>query len=333
MITPREVQLVSRPVGWPTPDDFALVESAPVDLADGQVRVRNEVMSVDPYMRGRMSDAKSYAEPYALGEAMHGGAVGVVTESRADGVTVGDHVLHGLGWREEAVVDGSAVRVVDTSVAPASAYLGVLGMTGLTAYAGLTRVAQIKEGDVVFVSGAAGAVGSVVGQVARALGASRVVGSAGSQEKVDHLLDDLGFDAAFNYKDGRVSDLLRQAAPDGVDVYFDNVGGDHLEAAIGSLRLGGRIAICGAISVYNNTEPAPGPRNLARLIQTRGTITGFLVGDHWDLAGEYAQRAAGWIADGTLTSRETFVDGIDHAVDAFLGVLRGENLGKMVVRL
>ncbi|MBW8730554.1 MAG: NADP-dependent oxidoreductase [Terrabacter sp.] len=333
MTNPREVQLVSRPVGWPTPDDFALVESAPVDLADGQVRVRNEVMSVDPYMRGRMSDAKSYAEPYALGEAMHGGAVGVVTESRADGVTVGDHVLHGLGWREEAVVDGSAVRVVDTSVAPASAYLGVLGMTGLTAYAGLTRVAQIKEGDVVFVSGAAGAVGSVVGQVAKALGASRVVGSAGSQEKVDHLLDDLGFDAAFNYKDGRVSDLLRQAAPDGVDVYFDNVGGDHLEAAIGSLRLGGRIAICGAISVYNNTEPAPGPRNLARLIQTRGTITGFLVGDHWDLAGEYAQRAAGWIADGTLTSRETFVDGIDHAVDAFLGVLRGENLGKMVVRL
>jgi len=333
MTIPREVQLKSRPVGWPTHEDFELVESAAVDLADGQVRVRNEVMSVDPYMRGRMSDAKSYAEPYALGEAMHGGAVGVVTESRADGVAVGDHVLHGLGWREEAVLDASGVRVVDTSVAPASAYLGVLGMTGLTAYAGLTRVAKLKEGDVVFVSGAAGAVGSVVGQVAKALGASKVIGSAGSQEKVDHLLDDLGFDAAFNYKDGRVSDLLREAAPDGIDVYFDNVGGDHLEAAIGSLRLGGRIAICGAISVYNATEPAPGPRNLARLIQTRGTITGFLVGDHWDLAGEYAQRAAGWIADGTLTSRETFMDGIDHAVDAFLGVLRGENVGKMVVRL
>ena len=333
MTTTREVQLKSRPVGWPTHDDFELVESAPVDLADGHVRVRNEVMSVDPYMRGRMSDAKSYAEPYALGEAMHGGAVGVVTESRADGVAVGDHVLHGLGWREEAVVDASGVRVVDTSVAPASVYLGVLGMTGLTASAGLTRVAGLKEGDVVFVSGAAGAVGSVVGQVARALGASRVIGSAGSDEKVRHLIDDLGFDAAFNYKDGRVSDLLREAAPDGIDVYFDNVGGDHLEAAIGSLRLGGRIAICGAISVYNNTELAPGPRNLARLIQTRGTITGFLVGDHWDLAGEYAQRASGWIADGTLTSRETFADGIDHAVDAFLGVLRGENVGKMVVRL
>ena len=333
MTAPREVQLVSRPVGWPTPDDFALVESVTTPLGDGQVRIRNEVMSVDPYMRGRMSDAKSYAEPYALGEAMHGGAVGVVVESRSDAVTVGDHVLHGLGWREEAVADASSVRVVDTTVAPASAYLGVLGMTGLTAYAGLTRVAKITEGDVVFVSGAAGAVGSVVGQIAKALGASRVIGSAGSQEKVDHLLDDLGFDAAFSYQDGRVSDLLREAAPDGIDVYFDNVGGDHLEAAIGSLRLGGRIAICGAISVYNDTEPAPGPRNLARLIQTRGTISGFLVGDHWDLAGEYAQRAAGWIADGTLTSRETFVDGIDHAVEAFLGVLRGENIGKMVVRL
>jgi NADPH-dependent curcumin reductase CurA len=333
MTRPREVQLVSRPVGWPTPENFALVESAPADLGDGQVRVRNEVMSVDPYMRGRMSAAESYAEPYALGEAMHGGAVGVVTESRADGVAVGDHVLHGLGWREESVVDGSAVRIVDTTVAPASAYLGVLGMPGLTAYAGLTRVARLEEGDVAFVSGAAGAVGSVVGQVARALGASRVVGSAGTDEKVRHLVDDLGFDAAFNYKDGRVSDLLRKAAPDGIDVYFDNVGGDHLEAAIGSLRLRGRVAICGAISVYNATEPPPGPRNLPRLIQTRGTIQGFLVGDHWDLAGEYARRAAGWIAEGALTSRETFADGIDHAVDAFLGVLRGENLGKMVVRL
>src|SRR6478672_1012905 len=333
MTNPREVQLKSRPVGWPTPDDFALVESAPVDLADGQVRVRNEVMSVDPYMRGRMSDAKSYAEPYALGEAMHGGAVGVVTESTAEGIAVGDHVLHGLGWREEAVVDASGVRIVDTSVAPASAYLGVLGMTGLTAYAGLTRVAKLAEGDVVFVSGAAGAVGSAVGQIAKALGASRVIGSAGSDAKVRHLLDDLGFDAAFNYRDGRVSDLLRAAAPDGIDVYFDNVGGDHLEAAIGSLNLGGRIAVCGMISVYNDTEPAPGPRNLSRLIQTRGRIEGFLVGDHYDLAGEYAARAAGWLADGSLSLRETSVDGFENTLEAFLGVLRGDNTGKMVVRL
>lgn len=206
-------------------------------------------------------------------------------------------------------------------------------MTGLTAYAGLTRVARLAEGDVVFVSGAAGAVGGAVGQIAKALGASRVVGSAGSAEKVRHIVEDLGFDAAFDYKAGPVSAQLREAAPDGIDVYVDNVGGDHLEAAIGSLRLHGRVAVCGMISVYNDTEPAPGPRNLARLIQTRGRIEGFLVGDHNDLAGEYAARAAEWLADGRLSLRETSIDGIEKAVDAFLGVLRGDNTGKMVVRL
>jgi NADPH-dependent curcumin reductase CurA len=330
---PREVQLKARPVGWPTHDDFELVESVVPELEDGQLRVRNTVMSVDPYMRGRMSDAKSYAAPFALGEAMQGGAVGVVEESRAEGFAVGDHVLHGLGWREVAVLDAASARVVDTALAPDSAYLGVLGMTGLTAYVGLTRIAQLQPGDIVFVSGAAGAVGSVAGQIAKAMGAARVVGSAGTPAKVRHVLDDLGFDAAFDYHDGKVSRMLRDAAPDGIDVYFDNVGGDHLEAAIGSLRLGGRIAICGAISAYNDTEPAPGPRNLSRLIQTRGRIQGFLVGDHYDLAKEYAAKAAGWIADGRLTSRETVVDGLENAVDAFLGQLRGDNTGKMVVRL
>ncbi len=185
--------------------NFEVVESELPELADGQVRVRNVVMSVDPYMRGRMSAAKSYAAPYEVGEAMTGGAVGVVEESRAEGFAVGDHVLHGLGWREVAVLDASGARVVDVSVAPASAYLGVLGMTGLTAYVGLTRIAQVQPGDVVFVSGAAGAVGSAVGQIAKALGASRVIGSAGSAEKVRHVVEDLGFDAAFNYKDGPVS--------------------------------------------------------------------------------------------------------------------------------
>jgi len=330
---PREVRLVSRPVGFPTHENFELVESTIPPLAEGQMRVRNVAMSVDPYMRGRMSDAKSYADPFALGEAMDGGAVGVVEESRAEGFAVGDHVLHGFGWREVAVIGAKGARVVDVSQVSPSLYLGVLGMPGLTAYAGLTRIATIKEGDVVFVSGAAGAVGSVVGQIAKALGASRVIGSAGSAEKVRHVVDDLGFDAAFNYKDGAVSTQLREAAPEGIDVYFDNVGGDHLEAAIGSLRLRGRIAVCGAISVYNNTEPAPGPRNLARLIQTRGRIEGFLVGDHADLSKEYAGKVAGWLASGELTSRETVVHGIDHAVDAFLGLLRGENTGKMVVRL
>ena len=322
-----------RPTGWPTPEDFELAASDVPKLADGQLRVRNVVLSVDPYMRGRMSAAKSYAAPYEVGEAMTGGAVGVVEESRADGFAAGDHVLHGLGWREVAVLDASEARVVDASAAPASAYLGVLGMTGLTAYAGLTRVAALTEGDVVFVSGAAGAVGGAVGQLAKALGASRVIGSAGSPEKVRHLTEDLGFDEAFSYREGRVSDHLRERAPEGIDVYFDNVGGDHLEAAVGALRLGGRIAVCGMISVYNDTEPAPGPRNLSRLIQTRGKIEGFLVGDHYDLAGEYFRRAAGWLADGTLSLRETSVDGFENAVDAFLGVMRGENTGKMVVRL
>jgi NADPH-dependent curcumin reductase CurA len=330
---PREVRLAARPVGWPTHADFSLAPSTLPELADGQLRVRNVVMSVDPYMRGRMSAAKSYAAPYEVGEAMTGGAVGVVEESRADGFAVGDHVLHGFGWREVAVIDATGARVVDVTVAPASAYLGVLGMTGLTAYAGLTRIAQVKPGDVVFVSGAAGAVGSAVGQIAKALGASRVVGSAGSAEKVRHVVEDLGFDAAFSYKDGPVLTQLREAAPDGIDVYFDNVGGEHLEAAIASLRLGGRVAVCGMISVYNDTEAAPGPRNLSRLIQTRGRIEGFLVGDHYDLASEYAGLAAQWLGDGRLQSRETFADGIDGAVDAFLGVLRGENTGKMVVRL
>ncbi|OLT16659.1 NADP-dependent oxidoreductase [Serinicoccus sp. CUA-874] len=329
----REVRLVARPHGWPEPSDFELATSELPELADGQVRVRNELISVDPYMRGRMNDTRSYVAPFELGRAMEGAAVGVVEESRAEGYAVGDHVLHQLGWREEAVVDAESARVVDTDAAPAPAYLGVLGMTGLTAYAGLVRVAQLREGDVVFVSGAAGAVGSVAGQVAKALGASRVIGSAGSQEKVDHLVDELGFDAAFNYKDGDVAAQLAEHAPDGIDVYFDNVGGEHLEAAIGALRQGGRIAICGAISSYNDTEPAPGPRNLARLIQVRGTMTGFLVSDHQDLAGEFAGQAAGWLSSGQLRSRETVVEGIEHAVDAFLGLLRGDNTGKMLVRV
>ncbi|WP_157881484.1 NADP-dependent oxidoreductase, partial [Streptomyces phaeochromogenes] len=208
-----------------------------------------------------------------------------------------------------------------------------LGMTGLTAYAGLLRTASFKEGDTVFVSGAAGAVGSQVGQIAKLKGASRVIGSAGSDEKVKLLVEEYGFDAAFNYKNGSVSEQLREAAPDGIDVYFDNVGGDHLEAAIGSLNLHGRIAICGMISVYNNTEPAPGPKNLARLIATRGRIEGLLVGDHYDLQPQFVQEVGPWVASGALKYRETVVEGIENNLEAFLGVLRGENTGKMIVKL
>ncbi|MFG3317035.1 NADP-dependent oxidoreductase [Streptomyces sp. NPDC048171] len=329
----REWHLVTRPVGWPKPEDFALVETEVPTPGEGQVLVRNLYVSVDPYMRGRMSAAKSYAEPYELGKAMQGGAVGEVVASNAEGFAVGDHVLHFLGWREYAAVNAKSAVKVDPDAAPLSTYLGVLGMTGLTAYAGLLRTAGFKEGDTVFVSGAAGAVGSQVGQLAKLKGAARVIGSAGSDEKVRLLVDEYGFDAAFNYKDAPVSEQLRAAAPDGIDVYFDNVGGDHLEAAIGSLNLNGRIAICGAISVYNNTEPAPGPKNLARLIQTRGRIEGFLVGDHYDLQPKFVEEVGPWVASGALKYRETVVEGIGNNLEAFLGVLRGDNTGKMIVKL
>ncbi|MEU6460479.1 NADP-dependent oxidoreductase [Streptomyces sp. NPDC046976] len=330
--TNREWHLLSRPVGWPKPEDFALVETPVPTPGEGQILVRNTYLSVDPYMRGRMSAAKSYVAPFELGKVMEGGAVGEVIESRAEGIAVGDHVLHSLGWREYAAVDASAAVRVDPEAAPLSAYLGALGMTGLTAYAGLLRTASFKEGDIVFVSGAAGAVGSQVGQIAKLKGASRVIGSAGSDDKVRLLVEEYGFDAAFNYKNGPVSKQLREAAPDGIDVYFDNVGGDHLEAAIGSLRRGGRIAVCGMISVYNDTEPAPGPRNLARLIQTRGRIEGFLVNDHRDLQPQFVREVGPWVASGRLKYRETVVDGIENTVEAFLGLLRGDNTGKMVVK-
>ncbi|MFH8340711.1 NADP-dependent oxidoreductase [Streptomyces sp. AM6-12] len=328
----HEWHLLSRPVGWPKPEDFALVETPVPTPGEGQILVRNTYLSVDPYMRGRMSAAKSYVEPFELGKVMQGGAVGEVIESRAEGIAPGDHVLHFLGWREYAVMDAGHAVKVDPEAAPLSAYLGVLGMTGLTAYAGLLRTASFKEGDIVFVSGAAGAVGSQVGQIAKLKGASRVIGSAGSDEKVRLLVEEYGFDAAFNYKNGPVSEQLREAAPDGIDVYFDNVGGDHLEAAIGSLRQGGRIAVCGMISVYNDTEPAPGPRNLARLIQTRGRIEGFLVNDHRDLQPQFVREVGPWVASGRLKYRETVVEGIENTLEAFLGLLRGDNTGKMVVK-
>ncbi|MGZ0237338.1 NADP-dependent oxidoreductase [Streptomyces sp. CPS1] len=329
----REWHLLSRPVGWPKPEDFALVESPLPAPREGQVLVRNTYLSVDPYMRGRMSAQKSYVAPFELGKAMQGGAVGEVIESRAEGISVGDHVLHPLGWREYAVLGAEHAVKVDPEAAPLSSYLGVLGMTGLTAYAGLLRTAAFKEGDTVFVSGAAGAVGSQVGQIAKLKGAARVIGSAGSDDKVRLLVEEYGFDAAFNYKKGPVAEQLRAAAPDGIDVYFDNVGGDHLEAAIGSLREGGRIAICGMISVYNNTEPAPGPRNLARLIQTRGRIEGFLVNDHRDLQPQFVDEVGPWVASGRLKYRETVVEGIENTLDAFLGLLRGDNTGKMILKL
>lgn len=329
----REIQLASRPQGRPVQENFRLAETDLLDLQDGQILVRNEFMSVDPYMRGRMNDAKSYSAPFRLDEALDGGAVGEVIASRSEAHKVGDVVVHQLGWREFSVVDGTRVTPVPAGLAPSSAFLGALGMTGLTAYAGLLKVAEFKAGDVVFVSGAAGAVGSIVGQIAKAMGAPKVIGSAGSPEKVARLLE-LGFDAAFDYHDGPVVAQLREAAGErGIDVYFDNVGGEHLEAALAVLTVGGRVAMCGAISQYNSTEPTPGPRNLAVAIGKQLTLRGFLVGGQRQYAAEFAGKMAGWLADGTVRYDETIVDGLENAPRAFIDLLDGANTGKMLVRL
>jgi hypothetical protein len=331
-VNSREIHLASRPTGWPTADNFRLVEVEVPEPGPGQVVVRNLVMSVDPAMRGRMNDVKSYVPPFQVDRALDGGAVGEVVASNSDALAVGDTVLHGLGWREFAVLDADRTRKVDTSLAPASAYLGVLGMPGLTAYVGVLDIAALRPGDVVFVSGAAGAVGSLAGQVAKLRGAARVIGSAGSPEKVKHLVEELGFDAAFNYRDAPVREQLKQLAPDGIDVYFDNVGGDHLEAALSSLKLHGRVALSGAISQYNATEPT-GPRNLSLAITKRLTLRGFIVMDHNDRRAAFLEEVGGWLREGKVRFDETFVEGIEHAPDALLGVLKGANTGKMLVRL
>jgi NADPH-dependent curcumin reductase CurA len=329
----REIRLAKRPTGVPQPDVFELVETEVPEPGDGEVLVRNHWMSVDPAMRGRMDDRPSYAPPFQVGEPMEGGAVGEVVASNSPDHAVGDLVLHGLGWRELAVLPGRRTAPVDATVAPEQAFLGILGMPGLTAYSGLKAVARIQEGDVVFVSAAAGAVGSAVGQMARQMGASKVIGSAGGPEKVRHVVEDLGFDACIDYKAGRIRKQLKEHAPDGIDIDFENVGGEHLEVAVGALRMNGRIAVCGMISQYNATEPPAGPRNLARLIQIRGTIQGFLVLDHYDLRDEFVQRAGGWIRDGKLKYEETVVEGLENAPTAMVDLLAGANTGKMLVRI
>jgi NADPH-dependent curcumin reductase CurA len=328
----RQIQLAARPHGEPKDSDFRLAEVELPDPGPGQVLVRNTYMSVDPYMRGRMDDRESYVPPFALDAPLDGGAVGEVVASQAEGLAPGDTVVHQLGWREHALLAADHVRKVDPDGISPSAFLGVLGMTGLTAYAGLIDVAGLREGDVVFVSGAAGAVGSLAGQIAKLRGHT-VIGSAGSPEKVVHLVDDLGFDAAFNYREGPVAEQLAAAAPEGIDVYFDNVGGEHLEAAIGALHRHGRVAMCGAISVYNATEPVPGPRNMALAVGKRLALRGFIVTDHGARMKDLIAEVGPAVRDGRIAFRETVVEGLEQAPAALRGLLRGENTGKMVVRL
>jgi NADPH-dependent curcumin reductase CurA len=327
-------KLVRRPVGVPVAEDFSyeVVELEP--LAAGEVRVANEFVSVDPYMRGRMNEMKSYIPPFELGKTMLGGAVGRVIESRSPDLAQGDIVEHYYGWRD--VTQGNAAHFTkraELAGLPTSVYLGALGVPALTAWIGLFVVAEMKAGDAVFVSGAAGAVGSAVGQLARLHGASRVIGSAGSQAKIDLITSKYGYDVAFNYKDGKVSRQLAAAAPDGVDVYFDNVGGDHVEAAIFSMNTGGRAAICGSISSYNAESMPPGPRNLWMLTTKSLTLRGFTIPSMMQYTEPFAAEVAPLVASGDFVWDETIVDGIDNALEAFHGLMRGENTGKMLVRI
>jgi NADPH-dependent curcumin reductase CurA len=333
MTTPknRDIRLRRRPSGLPQPSDFELVESPIPTAAKGQILIRNLFMSVDPYMRGRMSDRKSYVAPYQVGEVLQGGAVGRVATAN-DRFAVGDYVLSQNGWREWFVSDGSDLMKVDPTVAPIQAWLGALGMPGLTAYAGLTRIGGIKADDRVFVSGAAGAVGSIAVQIARAKGCEIVVGSAGSADKCAWLKQ-IGALDAINYKEVDIGAALERTMPGGIDLYFENVGGRHLEAALGAMREHGRIVVCGLIDQYNNEEPPPGPRNLGLVLTRKLTMRGFIVLDHIDLRDQFLADMREWIADGKMTWRETIVDGIEKAPEALIGLFRGANTGKMLVRL
>ena len=327
----REIRLAARPQGWPVLENFTLARVEVPPPSAGEVLVRNLYMSVDPYMRGRMNAGKSYAPPFDVGQVLTGRAVGQIVLSEAAGFAAGDIVLSMCGWREYFVALAGDVQKLDARVGPLSAHLGVLGMVGLTAWVGL-MLGEARPGDCLFVSAAAGAVGSICGQIAKARGC-RVIGSAGSAEKVAMLVNELGFDAAFNYKDGDLAGQLNAAAPDGIDVYFDNVGGGHLEAALYAMRNHGRVVACGSISTYNEAAPLPGPRNLFLIVGKRLTIEGFIVTDWRDRTAEFLREATELLAQGRLKMKETFVEGIERAPQAFLDLLRGANIGKMIVKI
>jgi NADPH-dependent curcumin reductase CurA len=322
----REIVLAERPVGAPRETDFAFREAADTRPADGEVLIRNVFVSVDPYMRGRMTGVRTYVGGYAVGDPIDGGAVGRVVESRHDGFAEGDWVMSMLGWREQGVAPGDGLRKLDPALAPPSAALGALGMPGLTAWVGLVDIGEVKEGETLYVSGAAGAVGSIAVQIAKAKGL-RVIGSAGSPEKVEWLRS-LGVEA-FDYR----TTSLREALADGIDVYFDNVGAEQLEGALFALRDFGRVIACGSIATYNDAEPTPGPRNLSFIVSKRLRVQGFIVIDHLDRFPAFLAEVGPWLRDGTVVARETIVDGLDKVPSAFAGLFRGDNVGKMLVRV
>ncbi len=330
--TSKEIRLQKRPTGIPTHDLFEIASVELPDIGEGEVLIRNLYMSVDPYMRGRMVDRKSYTPPFALGEVLTGGAVGQVEQSRHPDFAEGAHVLHSMGWRERFISDGSGLHIIDPLQAPVQSYLGVMGMPGQTAYFGLLEIGQPQAGATVFVSAAAGAVGSVVCQIAKLKGC-HVVGSAGSAAKIDWLTR-VGVDSMINYKESdNLTRTLGEHCPDGIDVYFENVGGEHLQAALTHMNNHGRVVACGMISQYNNSEPQPGPTNLMTIVGKRLKIQGFIVSDFMARADEFYREMGQWIADGKIQWEETVVEGIDSAPDAFIGLFSGENMGKMLVRL
>ncbi|MBI1923501.1 NADP-dependent oxidoreductase [Candidatus Poribacteria bacterium] len=331
--TNRKITLAARPVGYPKDSDFLLV-SEPIPMPkDGQILIRTHYLSVDPYQRGRMNAGRSYTSGVELGHVMTGGIVGDVTESKNPDFQVGEIVEGTLGWQEYAISDGSNVRKVDPSLAPISTALGVLGMPGLTAYFGLLEICQPKAGETVFVSGAAGAVGSTVGQIAKMKGC-HVVGTAGSDEKINYVVNELGFDGAFHYKTVEDYDAkIKALCPDGIDCYFDNVGGAITDAVFPNLNLRARISICGQISQYNLKAPELGPRQLGHFIAKRLRMEGFLVFDFVEKHEEARRQMAQWQRLGKLKYRETITEGIENAPQAFMGLFRGDNIGKQLVKV
>ncbi|MEH6532252.1 MAG: NADP-dependent oxidoreductase [Photobacterium frigidiphilum] len=328
----QEIQLASRPTGIPSAENFALAQNTLPEIQDGEVLVKNLWMSVDPYMRGRMMDRASYIAPFQIGEALEGGAIGKVIESKNTEFPVGTKVNSMQGWRSHYISNGNGLTALPVTPLPDQSFLGIMGMPGMTAWTGLFRIANLKPTDTVFISAASGAVGSVACQIAKMHGCT-VVGSTGSDDKVA-LLKSLGVDAVINYKkESNLTEALAKAAPQGIDVYFENVGGEHLEAALANMNDYGRIAVCGMISQYNATEPQPGPTNLAMLIIKKLKVEGFIVFDHWAHYGEFAQQMGQWIAEGKIKWEETVYEGLAEAPNAFIGLFEGKNKGKMLVKL
>jgi NADPH-dependent curcumin reductase len=328
----HQFRLAARPDGMVGPEHFDYVEEPLPELADGQVLVKNAYISLDPAMRGWMSEGRSYIPPVQIGEVMRAGTVGEVLESKGQKLSVGDNVSGWLGVQEYAVCDENAVFKVDASQIPLTKYLGALGMPGVTAYFGLLDVGAAKEGETVVVSGAAGAVGSVAGQIARIKGC-RVVGIAGGPEKCGWIVEELGFDAAIDYKGEDVGEALRKHCPEGIDVYFDNVGGDILDAALARLARGACVVLCGAISQYNNMTSMRGPSNYMSLLVNRARMEGFVVIDYMSRAPEAVGEMAGWIAEGKLVAREDVVEGFESFPHALQKLFRGENMGKLVLKV